>query len=94
MASSSYPKHKKNQPINTKVTNSLKESVAIFQALYHFKSLNRRQLSEVTQITVASLCRALYNLELKGVIKIDYKAIDPETGKSVYHYSLTERRDK
>ncbi|MFC4212147.1 hypothetical protein ACFOWA_13185 [Pedobacter lithocola] len=79
------PKNK-NQPTITST-----EKLLILQVLSLTKSLCRRQIHNLTLISVSSLCRALKGLEDKGLIKIESFRKDCVTGRSVYFYALNKK---
>lgn len=68
------------------------EKSLVFRALYHNrKALTRRELSEITGLEIATLCRILFNQTYKSrTLKISYIKPCKTTGRNVYHYNLID----
>ncbi|QNL49240.1 hypothetical protein H8S90_21255 [Olivibacter sp. SDN3] len=65
------------------------EEKLIFKALYKNQPVTRRELSNATNIEIASLCRVLFNLVYyTGQVKIAYRKKCPNTGRTVMHFAL------
>lgn len=77
-----------NNSFNSSTGNEDKENRLIFKALLKYKRpLTRRFISECTNLEIATLCRALFNLVHKRrLLKVALMAKCPKTGKRVYHY--------
>lgn len=67
------------------------EEKLIYQALSQKQPQTRRDLSNATNIEIASLCRALHGLVyFTGTVKIAYYKKCPLTGRSVMHFALKD----
>lgn len=71
-----------------------KETALIFKALLAANQpLTRRQLSYLTKLEIATLCRALFNLVYqKKTVKIAKYDICITTGRKVMRFAVSERR--
>ncbi len=67
----------------------------VLKELASYPALTRRQLSIITKIEIATLCRCLFELvhDRKTVV-IAYTARCIYTGKRVYHYALASKVQK
>ena len=68
------------------------EKSLVFRALYHYqRALTRRELSEITGLEIATLCRILNNETVKSrTLKISFIKPCKTTGQNVYHYDLID----
>jgi len=68
------------------------EKSLVFRALYHNrKALTSRELSEITGLEIATLCRILFNQTYKSRrLKIGYIKPCKTTGRNVYHYNFID----
>jgi hypothetical protein len=67
----------------------------VLKELASYPALTRRQLSIITKIEIATLCRCLFELvhDRKTVV-VAYTARCIYTGKRVYHYALASKIQK
>lgn len=67
----------------------------VLKELAAYPALTRRQLSRITSIEIATLCRCLFELVHKRkTVVVAYTARCIYTGKRVYHYALASKTQK
>lgn len=79
-------------PNNFTRHDKYREKRLVFRALYHYqRALTRRELSEITGLEIATLCRILYDQTYKSrTLKISFIKPCKTTGQNVYHYDLID----
>jgi predicted carbohydrate-binding protein with CBM5 and CBM33 domain len=79
-------------PNNFTRHDKYKEKQLVFKALYNSrKALTRRELSEITDLEIATLCRILNNETVKSrTLKISFFIPFKTTGQNVYHYNIID----
>lgn len=79
-------------PPNFITHNEYKEKKLVFRALDNStKALSRRELSEITGLEIATLCRILFNQTYKSrTLEISYSKPCKTTGRNVYHYNFID----
>ena len=79
-------------PKNFTIHDKYKEKQLVFKALHNScKALTRRELSEITDLEIATLCRILNNETVKSrTLKISFIKPCKTTGRNVYHYDLID----
>ena len=79
-------------PANFTRHNEYTEKRLVFRALYNSpRALTRRELSDLTGLEIATLCRILFNQTYKSrTLKISYSKPCKTTGRIVYHYNFID----
>jgi hypothetical protein len=79
-------------PKNFTIHDKYKEKSLVFRALYHYqRALISRELSEITGLEIATLCRILFDQTYKSrTLKISLFLPFKTTGQNVYHYNIID----
>jgi hypothetical protein len=82
------PSTNSNTPGKAPKINEYKLTI---QTLREYRHLNRRQISRITHLEIATLCRTLFNLVKRNYVKVAFRGKCPITGKWVYYYTLSKQ---